>query len=234
VIGFDRPLRPHWIYESLLLAKPNQKLSELNQPFEDIVRELTGKEGKRKVRTVLFRCFIRDENNITRVRSDLPLKTLSEEHGLNFMIPIYLMYLIGNTDVLIKISGNIFRLYNFGDEINLRFQKEKMIDVFGDRDVVTKATGAFIQTLEFFGVVSHSNTSRTLNQKLTINDDQIRIMLQIFAKDIQHTPQVSLNHLPKVLFNYFQGPDVKEVAQKYNGIYWDYQHRMGDDYLMIF
>ena len=66
MIGFDRPLRPHWIYETLLVAEPGQKLSELNKPFESIARELTGKEGKRKVRTVLFRCFLRDENNQAR------------------------------------------------------------------------------------------------------------------------------------------------------------------------
>jgi len=66
VIGFDRPLRPHWIYESLLLAKPGQKMTELNLPFENIARELTGKEGKRKARTVLFRCFLRSEDNNTR------------------------------------------------------------------------------------------------------------------------------------------------------------------------
>lgn len=58
MIGFDRPLRPQWIYESLLLVKPGQKLTELNMPFESIAKELTGKEGKRKARTVLFLSLI--------------------------------------------------------------------------------------------------------------------------------------------------------------------------------
>ena len=57
MIGFDRPLKPRWIYETLLLVKPGQKLSELNDAFEKVARELTGKEGKRKVRTVLFAIF---------------------------------------------------------------------------------------------------------------------------------------------------------------------------------
>ena len=38
MIGFDRPLQPRWINESLLLAEPRQKLSELNQPFDEIAR----------------------------------------------------------------------------------------------------------------------------------------------------------------------------------------------------
>ena len=79
MIGFDRPLRPHWIYESLILAEPGQKLTELNLPFENIARELTGKEGKRKARTVLFRCFLRSESNATRARESLFMKELSEK-----------------------------------------------------------------------------------------------------------------------------------------------------------
>ncbi len=150
------------------------------------------------------------------------------------MKPIYLMYLIGNTDTLIKISRHIFRLYDFGDTINQTLLKEKMVDSFGERDIVTRALRSFVQTLEHFGIVERSDNGVLLKQKLTINEEQMQIMFQLFAKEIHHTPQVSLNHLPKSIFNYFQGPDVKEVAQKYNGVYWDYQHRMSDDYLMMF
>ena len=74
MIAFDRPLRPRWIYETLQLAEPGQRLTELNLPFEGIATELTGKEGKRKVRTVLFRCFLRDEENQARAKKRLLLK----------------------------------------------------------------------------------------------------------------------------------------------------------------
>jgi len=217
MIGFDRPLRPHWIYESLLLAEPKQKLAELNLPFESIARELTGKEGKRKARTVLFRCFLRSKENNSRVRDDIFLKDLSVDYGLEFMKPIYLFYLIGKTDTLAKISKHIFRLYDIGDEINLQFLQNKMIDEFGERDVVGRATRSFIQTLEYFGVVNKTE----------------RIILNLYSKEILHSPQISLNHLPEFLFNYFNIPNVKTVAQKYNGQDWDYQHRVNDDYLII-
>jgi len=102
MIGFDRPLKPRWIFECLLLANPGQRLTELNGPFEQIARELTGREGKRKVRTVLFRCFLRDEQNKTRTRANLIMKYLSLEHGLVFMTPVYLFYLVARTEVLKK------------------------------------------------------------------------------------------------------------------------------------
>ena len=233
MIGFDRPLRPHWIYESLLLAEPGQKMAELNLPFENIARELTGKEGKRKVRTVLFRCFLRSEDNETRVRDTLFLKDLSVDKGLEFMKPIYLFYLVGKTDTLAKISKHIFRLYDFGDEINIQFLKNKMIDEFGERDVVGRATGAFIQTLEFFGIIQKVGAKAVLKKRLQVDEEQLRIILNLFSKEMLHSPQISLNHLPEFIFNYFTFPNLKIVAQKYNGQDWDYQHRMNDDYLII-
>ena len=233
MIGFDRPLRPQWIYESLMLAKPGQNLSELNKPFENIARELTGKEGKRKVRTVLFRCFIRDEKNKTKVRKINVLKDLTAQYGLEFMIPIYLFYLIGKTETLLKISEHIFRLYDFGSEINLSFLKEKMLDALGDRDVVTRSAGAFIKTLEAFNVVFNQGDRILLKGSLTVNEEQSRIMLQLFAQKIVNAPQISLNHLPPALFHYFRMPNLKALAQKYNGQYWDYQHRVKDDLLIM-
>lgn len=233
MIGFDRPLRPKWICDSLLLANPGQKLSELNRPFEDIAKELTGKEGKRKARTVLFRCFIRDEKNKAKVKTNLILKELSLDYGCDFMAPIYLFYLIGRTETLLRIADHIFRLYDFGSEVNLFFLKEKMVASLGDRDVVTRAVGAFVKTLEFFGVIHTEGEKLVLKKKLSVNEEQARIMLQLFAKEIIRAPQISLNHLPPALFAFFQMPNLKTVAQKYNGQYWDYQHRMKDDLLIM-
>jgi hypothetical protein len=233
MIGFDRPIRPNWIYESLLLAEPGQKLSELSLPFESVAKELTGKEGKRKARTVLFRCFLRSEENNTRVRANLFLKDLSADYGLEFMKPIYLFYLIGKTDTLAKISKHIFRLYDIGDEINLKFLQNKMIDEFGERDVVGRATISFIQTLEYFNVLQKTGTNAVLKKRILVNDRQLRIIFNLYSQEILRSPQISLNHLPDFLFNYFDLPNLKTVAQKYNGQYWDYQHRVNDDYLII-
>ena len=233
MIDFDRPLRPHWIYESLLLAEPGQKTTDLNIPFESIARELTGKEGKRKVRTVLFRCFLRSEDSKIRVKDELFLKELTEKNSLDFMKPIYLFYLIGKTDVLKKISKHIFRLYEFGDEINLNFLRNKMIDEFGERDVVSRSTRSFIQTLEYFDIVKRTDGQIFLDKKIPINEEQLLLIIQLYSKEILRSPQISLNHLPEFLFGFFEIPDLKRVAHKYNGEYWDFQHRVNDDYIML-
>ena len=234
MIGFDRPIRPRWIYDSLLLAEPGQKLTELNLPFEEIARELTGKEGKRKVRTVLFRCFLRDPANQIRVRDKLWLKELSEQHDLAFMTPIYLFFLIAGTETLITIAEHIFRLYEWGSEINLTFLKRKMVEGAGDRDVVARSAGSFINTLQFFEVVRELDKKLMLNKPLTINEEQAAIMLQLWARELRHTPQIDLNHLPPAVFAWFTWPDLRAVARKYNGELWDYQHRVGGEYLVVY
>jgi hypothetical protein len=161
------------------------------------------------------------------------LKDLTAQYGLEFMIPIYLFYLIRKTETLLKISEHIFRLYDFGSEINLSFLKEKMVDALGDRDVVTRSAGAFIKTLETFNVVANQADRILLKGRLTINEEQVRIMLQLFAREIVNAPQISLNHLPPALFHYFRMPNLKPLAQRYNGQYWDYQHRVKDDLLIM-
>jgi len=234
MIGYDRPLRPRWIYESLMIAQPGQRLSDLNKPFESIARELTGKEGKRKARTVLFRCFIRDEQNQTRVKKVNFLKDLTVRYGYEFMIPLYLFYLIGRTGTLINISEHIFRLYGFGSEVNVQFLKEKMIDSSGDRDVVARSAMAFIKSLEFFDIVVNAGDKLLLKERLKVNEEQARIILQLFSKEIINVPQISLNHFPFALFNYFDFPDLRALAQKYNGLYWDYQHSVKDNLLIMY
>ncbi len=234
MIGFDRPLRPRWIYDSLLLAEPGQKLTELNKPFESIAKELTGKEGKRKARTVLFRCFLRDETNRARVRKELYLKDISYQYELDFLVPIYLFYLVGNTNVLFRISEYIFRLYDYNGPINPTFLRDKIVDMHGDRDVVARSVRSFLKTLEYFGVVQNKGKNLVIENPIKIDDEQLRIMLDLYSKDILNTPQISLNDLPGPIFNYFELPDLKDVARKFSGHYWEYQHRVGSDFIMLY
>ena len=54
MIGYDRPLKPEWIYKTLKMVEPGKKPEEYYDAYNDIAVELTGKDGRRKTRTVLF------------------------------------------------------------------------------------------------------------------------------------------------------------------------------------
>jgi len=231
LIGFDRELKPEWIYKTLLLSKYGQKLGELNRPFEDIANDIGGKEAIRKIRTVLFRIFLRDEKRINYAKEKNILKELSQNNSIEFMKPIYLFYIIGKTDVLIDISKHLLRLYDFGTEINANFLRQKMINASGDRDVVRRSVGRFLDTLENFEIIKKMNGKIYLDKKLHLEEKQLLIILKLLFEDIMKTTQISLNHLPEMLLNFFEYNDIKIIAHKYNGIYWDYQIKISDEFI---
>lgn len=61
MIGFDRPLKPSWIYRFIQTVEIGDTLSNHKDEFNAILWELEGEEGKRKVRTVLSRYFLKSE-----------------------------------------------------------------------------------------------------------------------------------------------------------------------------
>ena len=186
------------------------------------------------MRTVLFRCFLRNPANRARVINNLWLKELSQKNGLAFMTPIYLFYLVASTDTLIIISEHIFRLYEWGSEVNPAFLKRKMVEGNGERDVVIRSVSSFLNTLLHFEVIIRLGKKLILNKPLQINEEQAAIMLQLWARELCHTPQIDLSQLPPSVFAWFTWPDLRIVARKYNGKLWDYQHWMGGEYLVVY
>jgi len=48
MIGYDRPLKPEWIYKTLQLVQSGRKPEEYYDAYNSIAVELTGKDGRRK------------------------------------------------------------------------------------------------------------------------------------------------------------------------------------------
>ncbi len=153
------------------------------------------------------------------------------------MTPVYLSYLVGATPVLMKISADLFRLYDFGHEINVPFMKKKLADKLGEREVTARAVSSFIKTLDNFGVVKKAAGKVVLKNRLPVDDEQAAVMIRLYAADIIRAPQLSFSQFSSPVFNYFALPDLHALARKYNGEYWDYQHyqhRVKEDYLVLF
>lgn len=45
MLGYDRPLKPEWIYKSLKLVEENKKPEDYYDAYKQIAVELTGKDG---------------------------------------------------------------------------------------------------------------------------------------------------------------------------------------------
>ena len=59
--GFDRPLKPTWIYNFVKIVEIGDTITDHKPEFNKILWELDGEEGKRKVRTVLSRYFMKTQ-----------------------------------------------------------------------------------------------------------------------------------------------------------------------------
>ena len=162
------------------------------------------------------------------------MKDLSLERGCEFMQPIYLFYLVGSSATLYRITDYLFRLYGYDKLINPVFLQQKMAGRHGDRDVVNRSVRSFLKTLHYFGILQMDNDVTLLKWPLPVNEEQFCIMLWLYAKELLQAPQISLRQLRSPIFRYFTLPDPIAVAQKYNGQYWDYQHRTHEDFLVVY
>lgn len=232
MIGFDRPIRPEWIFKTLELAKPGQKLQDMKLPFEEIAWQLDGKEGKRKARTVLFRIFLREGRSVI-VRDHIPLQPYIHEFNLEYLKPAFLFVMIGKTEVLMKINELLLRLYEFGDSIDPVLIKRKLIELHGERDVVSRSVGSYLTTLEHFQVLKKENNQYILSKPLKLDISQTSIFLQLYANEILQSPQIHVKHLPKNLFGLYNLPNIQLVIREYSGVLWTYQERMHDWVLIM-
>jgi hypothetical protein len=238
IIGFDRPLRPRWIHETLKVWKPNTPLRDLHEPFNGIVYELKGREGKRKARTVLFRYFLDFEGRSTRQRTidTSPLATLSKAVSLEDLKPAYLTVLLIKSETLRKILSNMLRLYPIAQRSSIITKQliEKSVGLHGERDVVKRATRAFLITLSYFGVVERSKTNYRWRGKLACSPAQLAYSIALYSIETGRV-EVDLEQLEDdIIFSLLNLDSLRDCSVKYNGKLWSYVRRMSTSKLSLY
>lgn len=185
MIGFDRPLKPRWIHEALQLWKPNTPLRKFYPDFNQIVHELSGREGKRKVRTVLFGYFFdfkgHGPNQITTQESLLAL--VSRHCALDDLKPTYLIVLLDRSKTLQIILGNLVRLFPVGKTIVTEQLIDKTVEIHGERDVVKRSTRSFLMTLVHFGILKRQTKNYEWLDRLTCSHRAMAYALIFFCID---------------------------------------------------
>ncbi len=223
MIGFDRPVKPEWIYKTLRMIEVGHNPGEYNLPFEDIAIELVGKEGKRKVRTVIFRSFIYSfQKQRSKIENNYLIE-LSHSKTINYLKPLYLIKLIMDYEILRFIINKMNLLIDKSGEFTTTILSKKMIQEYGDRDVVARSVRAFIKTLVYFGVlVEIDNKTFRIVEKLALNAEQIKDVLKLYSQNFIKSKIVDLNQIEKTIFSLIEIPSLNDVAMKYNGQDWEY------------
>jgi hypothetical protein len=233
MIGYDRPLKPEWIYKTLRLVEPGKKPEEYYDAYNEIAVELTGKDGRRKTRTVLFRTFIYSFQESKSTIQNNFIMQLSKEKDFNYMKPIYLAMFIMDYEILRYFTQTYFKIFDASQEVSSTALTKKMTESYGDAEIIKRSTRAFLKTLSDFGIIeSKSTTTFEQIRKTMLSEEQVADILKLYAL-VTHTKQLNLKALDKSIFSFYQIPDLSKVANNFHTSHWEYIKGIDRELLMM-
>lgn len=199
------------------------KPSIYNKLFEDIVKELIGKEGKRKVRTIIFRSFIYSlQEGRGQIQSNIFIEW-SKNKSLEELKLLFFWKILMDYEVTRFVIKKIDICVDSSNRLSVALLSKKLVQEYGDRDVVKRSLRSFLATLNHFGFLSQINKKNyNLFDKATLSNEQLRNFLILYAKVFLISKVVDIKNIePEFLF-FFQPAALPDVAKKYNGIDWQY------------
>jgi len=231
--GYDRPLKPEWIYHTLNSIVPGSKPQDFYDSYINLAVERIGKDGRRKTRTVLFRTFIYSFQEQTSVIENNMLIELCHKHDMEYMKPILLSKFIMDYEMLRFLTKKLSQIFDPTQDISSTAITKKMVDEFGDIEIVKRSTRAFLKTLSDFKLLIPIGTSKFRQvSRALLSHEQIKDILLLFAL-VNKTKQIDLRHLDTAIFSYYQKPDLQQVASKFNSSEWDFIRGVNREVLMI-
>jgi len=235
VKGFDRPLKPSWIYNFIKVLNVGDKFSEHKDKLDSFLTELNGEEGKRKVRTVLTRYYLKSESNPTsKVVEYTPILDVCKNYSLREVKPLLLFFLLMRSNLIRLLTKMIDEIYGYDKDINYLFLRKKIIEKFGERDITSRSLSNFLNTLVNFGILEKNIRNQfKWKKKLKVDDLNLIFMLKFYSEVFKKSPKININELESYLFLYFDTPDVLKVVKKFNSLLWEYSSRFGTNQILF-
>lgn len=234
MIGIDRPIRPRWIYETLKKLKPGEKPVIYNEVFENIARELIGKEGKRKIRTIIFRSFIyslQKEKNIIKPNEFI---AWAESEDIKNLEPLFLMKILMDYKITRFIVRKMALSTDNSNQVSVLLLSKLMVKEFGDRDIVKRSLRAFLTTLVYFKILRQTDINNfILNTKKALSNEQVRKFIIIYSKYYICSKIINLKEIEPEFFFYFKPVDLTAVGNEYNGRDWEFIREIERNLLIL-
>ncbi|MCD4811505.1 hypothetical protein K8R14_02770, partial [bacterium] len=178
------------------------KPSIYNKLFEDIVKELIGKEGKRKVRTIIFRSFIYSlQEGRGQIQSNIFIEW-SKNKSLEELKLLFFWKILMDYEVTRFVIKKIDICVDSSNRLSVALLSKKLVQEYGDRDVVKRSLRSFLATLNHFGFLSQINKKNyNLFDKATLSNEQLRNFLILYAKVFLISKVVDIKNIePEFLF----------------------------------
>lgn len=233
--GFDRPLKPEWIYKIVKLVKIGDKISALKFEMENCIPELEG-DGNRKVRTIINRYFLSvNEDTKKGYVSDSVIikliKNLEFDEAKNVMFFILLIQ-----EPILQYYSSILKKYFLdSEEFDLKFLQKLAIEKTGERDISGRSLRNFINTLVDFNIMGiNENKNYFWKDKLFIRDELWCELFKIYGEYFLKSPQIFFEELNENVFFYFEKIEIDLIAKRYNGEIWDYVKRGNNSYITLY
>lgn len=227
IVGLDRPLKPIWIHNYLRILEPGDTNKDVKRKFDAVVFERAGKEGRRKIRTIVLRYFVDTAGKGNKLKViESPLLTYSKNFDINFMSPLYLLVLL--------IKGPSIR-YVFERMLNYAVGKDSVSrdiiywiasEKMGEREIVRRFTNCFITTMANFNVLEPVVEDKyVLKRRIELSEERIAVWILLYTWYVSGRV-LTLNTLEDLKFlDFFDMGDLESVIQKYNGILWEIRYR---------
>ncbi|MEJ6949400.1 hypothetical protein [Natronospora cellulosivora (SeqCode)] len=226
--GFDRPLKPEWIYKMIQILEVGDTISQHRDQLDEVLVELDGKYGKRKVITVLSRYFLKDIDNVNgRKVEDNLIFNMIKNSTYQEAKPLMVFNLLVKAPILQHFSKQLYNYYEGKDEINSDFLRKKSYEKIGERDIAGRSLRNFLSTLTDFGIlIQEERGIYKWGEKIDVSEENMINFFKLYSKFYLTSPQISLYDLAEHLFFYFNIPDLQEIAQEYNNEHWQYVRRV--------
>lgn len=223
MIGLDRPLRPSWVYQTLQMVEAGNKGTVYNEPFEDIAKELIGKEGKRKVRTIIFRSFFYSFQEKKGTIQQNIFMDWTKEYSEAVLRPLFILKLLMDYDMCRFVIQKLKLIVDGTNNFSLSQLTKRMIQEYGDRDVVKRSLRSFVTTLIHFGILSEiSKTEFLINEPVEMSDSQIKLFLQLYSKYYIKSEAFDLNSIEDEFLYFFNFESMQSVASSESGTSWEF------------
>ena len=234
MIGFDRPIRPEWIYEILKIMKIGDNPSNYNEAFADIAKQLIGKEGKRKARTVIYRSFIYSfQENRSKIENNLFFEWI-KSCSLEEMEPLFLVKIIMDYKIVSSIIEKIKISVDSNNYISTKIITKKMTEEYGDKEIVKRSVRAFLKTLCSFKILEQKGMNKfSFLNSYSLSHEQTRKFIILYSKAYLKSNYVDLNDIYPSLLYFFKEIPLHSTAKKFNGRDWEYIRERQRDIVIL-
>lgn len=232
MIGIDRPIRPEWIYEVLKTMELGRKISEYNEPFEVIARQLLGSEGKRKARTIIFRSFMYSVQSDSKNVEESYFIKLANKHDASELRPVFFIKLLMDYEILRQIVRKIYLLEQDSGQFSADLLKKQIVRNFGDRDVVKRSANACLSTMVHFKLLAKDAGKFSLISQPALNEMQCLYFIEMYSRFYLQSESVDLNAVDDFFKQIFPLDNINNILGQHPDK-WEYIRDRGRNVLLM-